>query len=806
MAFNKNKKIVTTALTAAMVASAVAPVAAAKLTPAQDATKAVDGYYKLSVKTKADVSNSAKVKKAALAKVAKLTSKKDAKLKASLTAKVAKKSAAINKYYQTVIVAAENEAKAIAAVDAFLKAAAQVPVTAETTKEQVEKAYADVLALIAKVKTEAKKTEFKAAADKMKADALAKIEELASPKVASVTAINATKLQVKFNKEVNETAAETAGNYTFVGLKDKDGNAVTATAYELQEDNKTVVVTLSGAIANDTTFVTTVSEIATKADANVKTAKYTQTLTFSDTVRPALSEVKYTAPGKAEVHFTEELSTIGTVKVYDGLTDVTSTVYTVAHTAGQSFISLTALDANKEYKVVVTGAKDQSGNLIATPIEVAVKNAATDVVVPTITSITANAVGSIQVQFSEAVKSIGAKTVVKVDGYDSSAATVQTFDAKTNTLTITGLESSLGVAVVNGAVHSINISGYEDLVGNDGSAVTKVLSFSNSAPTLQATSLVKEGNDTFAVLSFDKAVTLDTTLEVTGSYVTPENIYKVVDNAAITEATDVKVDLVDNKKVKIKVTGKEAGNYTLSLPVNFVANAGVKNDKAISVNFSLSSSADTTKPSVQNVYVPGELMGADTVALNTVYVKYSHNMSAAALNPNNYTVDGVSIFKDAVFVGDKTLVKLTIKDGVVGITGDRNFTVSSLVTGENNVAINATTNVEKFTENVKPVLSTGKLVDGDTLELTFSEYIKDSTIGTTDFEVYIDGQKVSLANVTQGVGTVANDNKFELNLTTAVTAQQLASSVITVKAVDTGDVTDLAGNLLTTGTVVNVQK
>lgn len=630
---------------------------------------------------------------------------------------------------------------------------------------------------------------------------VAAVEAKVVPMVKSVSAINAKKLSVTFNKEVNESAAESGLSYNFVGLKDANGNAVTVTGYELQSDNKTVIITLSAAVANNTTFVATVLEIPTKADANVKTAKYTTSLTFSDTVRPALSQVKNTAPGKAEVHFTEELSTVGTVKVYDGLNDVTATVYPTAHTAGQSYISLSGLAATKQYRVVITGAKDQSGNLIAAPIEVVVQNASTDTVAPTVTSFGADGVGVIKVQFSEAVRAINSKLTVKVDGYDTTASTTQTFNANTNTMTITGLQSASGVAVTNGSVHSVNVGGFEDLVGNDGTAVTKVLSFSNAAATLGSTSVVREGSDTFVVLTFNKNVTVNTLLDITGSYVTPDSIYKTVGAGDITEATAVTV--VDNK-VKVKVTGKEAGNYTLSLPINFVDNAGVKNDKAISFSFTLTASTDTSKPVVQNVYVSGETMGLDPVPANTVYVKYDREMSAAALNPNNYTVDGVNIFSDAVFVGDKTLVKLTIKENAISVSGDRNFTISTAVTGLNNVAINAYTSIEPIVENVKPTLTAGKLVDGDTVELTFSEFIKDSTIVAADFEVYIDGVKVTVSNVAQSATAVANDHKFEINLASAVTPAQLASSTITVKAV--GAVTDLAGNALTTGTVVNVQK
>lgn len=239
MAFNKNKKIVTTALTAAMVASAVAPVAAATktVTPAQAATKAVDAYYKLSVKTRADVSNSAKVKEVALKAIAKL-GKKDAKLKASLTAKVAKKSAAINKYYKTVIVPAETEAKNIATAKAALEAAKAFVPTAETKVEDVEKMFTDGMALINKIKTASVKAELTKQAEELKAAVLKKIEELKVAKVEKVTVVNTKSIKVEFN------AAIDTKDVTF---SVKRGTAVVVLDATFAEDKKSA--TLSSPVA-----------------------------------------------------------------------------------------------------------------------------------------------------------------------------------------------------------------------------------------------------------------------------------------------------------------------------------------------------------------------------------------------------------------------------------------------------------------------------------------------------------------------------------------------------------------------------
>lgn len=614
----------------------------------------------------------------------------------------------------------------------------------------------------------------------------------ATPTVVSVSAINAKKFEVKFNTEVNKAAAEAPANYTFVGLKNAAGNAITASTYELQADNKTVVITLSDALANDTTLVATVSEIATKADANVKTAKFTKTLTFADNVRPAFNSVVYPKPGVAELNFSEELSTEGSVVVYDGL--VAST--TVTKSLAGSTLTLGALELNKEYKVVITGAKDQSGNLIANPIEVTVKNTSSDTAKPVANSISTQGLDTVKVQFSEAVVATapGVYATIAVNGTPAAGVT-QNFDAKTNVLTVSGI-----AGIVNGDVKSITVDGFKDAANLNGVAVTKVLSFTTAAPALQSTTVVTEGAKTFAVLTFDKAVSA-VDANFTASYVTADNIYKTTTLPATVDT--------DKKQVKLEVTGKDAGAYTVVFAADKLSDGVTGNAKAIEVKFNVGTSVDSTTPEVSALFLAGDTLpdGVTKVPAGTAYVKYSKPMSASALNADNYKVDGSSVFSNPIFIGDKTLVKLTIKSGVVTVSGDRNFSVSTAVKGENNVAIKPFTVVDNFKENVSPVLTTASLVDDATIELSLSELLGTTGFDAADaaksFEVTVAGNKNVVTAVTD---VTAGDNKVRLTITNKITADQLANSTITVKALDTALVSDLVGNVVTANTTVNVAK
>ncbi|REK56341.1 MAG: hypothetical protein C6P36_09415 [Geobacillus sp.] len=635
----------------------------------------------------------------------------------------------------------------------------------------------------------------------------AKVEvPVVTPKVESVSAINAKKIVVKFNKEVNKTDAETPSNYTFVGLPGS-----TTWTPSLQEDGKTVVLTLSNAIPNDTTFVATVSEIATKADANVKTAKYTTILTFSDKVAPTVTGVTYPRAGVAELNFSEELSTIGTVQVYEG-TSVSTDVTPATFTPGDSKLVLTGLKPNKEYTVEIVGAKDQSGNLISAPIELTIKNTITDTVAPQVTSVTTSGLDTIKVQFSEGLDTIAPNTYanIYIDGTQVNGAT-QSFDPQTNTLTIT--KSGLATA----GVRSVKIDGFKDYAGNVGVTFTKVVPFSNAAPSIVKTEVKQQGNDTFVVVTFDKAPVL-TNLQTdsnssepgvyTLSYVTPDNVEKTT----TIDATDISLDTTDSNapKVLFKVTGKEAGSYTLVIPKDNITDGTTAASADATIKFNLTSTVDTTKPVVQNVFLPGSdassVGGPSSVPLNTVYVKYSKSMSASALNTANYTIDGVNVFDSAVFVGDKTLVKLTLKDGAIKVSGERNFAISNAVTGENNVAIDKYTQIVNVKENVKPTFVSAQLIDDKSIELTFSESIKDSTLTPSDFTVAIDGATVALDSSTPvDTGSAADDNKVILKLASAIDTTQFTKT-ITVKLGKDTTLTDLNGNAAVGDVVVNVAK
>ena len=614
--------------------------------------------------------------------------------------------------------------------------------------------------------------------------------------VKSVNVVNAKKVEVVFNQEVNKVSAETASNYNFVGL-------TSSWTPVLQADNKTVILTSTTAIANGATFVVIVNPIANKADATKLTETFTKTITFSDTVKPVFTGVTYPEAGTAVLNFSEDLSTAGTVVVYDGATVVT----TVASSLSANKITLTGLTTDKEYKVVVVGAMDQSLNLIPAPIEVFVKSVISETVKPTVVALSTVGLTTVKVQFSEKLKAISTGVYANISINGTAQTGTQTFDTTNNTLTLTTSQVA--------GIYSVSVAGYTDLSNNVGETYTRAVAFTASAPVLQKTEVTTDSTGTFVVLTFDKAPLLTaltgTDTDITGTYTTPESVLKAFVSANLNEATAI---TAVGSTIKINMTGQAAGTYNLSIPAAAITDGTTARTTSLAITFTLTGAVvDITKPTIDGVFVPGSdastvVTGLTVVPKNTVYVKYSRAMNSTAVNPANYNIDGMMVFSSAVFIEDQTLVKLTLVDGSLTISGTRGFNISAAVTGLNGVAINAYSAAIPFIENVKPALASAILINGTTIELTFSEAVKDTNFVSSnagnDFEVYIDGVKSTIASV--GTGATVDDNKLQVVLATAITPTQLASGVITVKVLDTANGTDIALNNVVTGTVVTVVK
>ncbi len=152
---------------------------------------------------------------------------------------------------------------------------------------------------------------FKAELQKAAQDANAAYEAALTPKVESVSAINANQIEVKFNKAVDKKSAETLTNYT---VKEDTTDLLDGTAAkaELQADGKTVIVTLEqGYIAspafNQKTLSVKVKNVKT-ADGSTVVPEYSTDVKVFDTVVPTVTDIRQVSPTEFDVVFSEPVT------------------------------------------------------------------------------------------------------------------------------------------------------------------------------------------------------------------------------------------------------------------------------------------------------------------------------------------------------------------------------------------------------------------------------------------------------------------------------------------------------------------
>ncbi|WP_312504631.1 S-layer homology domain-containing protein, partial [Bacillus luti] len=213
-------------------------------------------------------------------------------------------------------------------------------------------------------------------------------------KVVSATPINAKQVEVKFGTEVSidtKDAAKKAEALKLFTLEGKEATDITVSS-----DNTTAVVTFEN--LNDVKdVVLVVNPVATKADAKVKTGKFTQVITYKDTARPEVKGVEYVDVNTAKVLFSEPVKEIGKVTGTQGAT-------LKSFNSGDNFatIDLSAVKENTEAVVTIVGATDFAGNLISpNPAKVKVKKQAIDKTAPQVTGVEAISNNQLKVTFSK---------------------------------------------------------------------------------------------------------------------------------------------------------------------------------------------------------------------------------------------------------------------------------------------------------------------------------------------------------------------------------------------------------------------
>lgn len=408
-----------------------------------------------------------------------------------------------------------------------------------------------------------------------------------------------------------------------------------------------------------------------------KVEAYAQVVSLKDDVRPTLGETSFVNSQTLKVAVSEQIDANPTaIKAALTVTDkdgspVDTTNFAIAYDEKDGFFTIgtLGLEAGK-YTFKFTGLKDYAGNLInPNPVTKEI-TVAEDEVAPTIESISnvgldASDNGYLKVNFSEPVDlDLTTNNTVSVSLNGATAADADVVqvsdDKKSVVLKFTTPSTSYQTVVIDkGAL--------TDLAGNENKKFSGSVTFKAITPVVKEYSYsVSKDKET---VTFDRDLVDATSITLGGT--------KLNDNVE-TSVTNVSA-VVTNGKLVIDTSALGKGEYTLSLPVDTVADIAGQKNKALELKFTLDKAATAAQTEVAGFVTTAAgttVVGAsDPIDQDgVVFVKYSKAVGNSAVDVANYTVEGQEVFSKAVFTSnDKNVVKLTLKADT--IAKDDNYTV-----------------------------------------------------------------------------------------------------------------------------------
>ncbi|KMT22899.1 hypothetical protein [Clostridium cylindrosporum] len=643
-----------------------------------------------------------------------------------------------------------------------------------------------------------------AESDKLELDCEALIDTIknSNPEVVAVNSINATQVEVKFNKAVDPTSLFTEGNSgafkATVTFRSIDSVTDGTLSGKLSTDGKTLTVTSTKVL--EKRYDVVIDNIKTTDDKDI--AKYSAIITINaDKIAPSIVSTSRITSTTFKVVFSEPIKSLGTVsyKLANG-TVVAGSGKGVTNdfVAGAKEVIFTVgsdVAANKEVIATIIGAQDQAGNLLTpNPATVSLVKGDKDGVAPTVASITQTGAKTFAVKFSEELQ---AKPTVKINGttVDAGNLVKDTTDATKYNVTAS--------AVLDGAT-TVAVESFADLSGEAGTNVNRVVTFvkETAAPKVVSSAVVTDGTNKkeYLEFTFDKDVELSTSKVAATSASYVKDYVTTTIGAIAGKTVDYKVS-TNKKVVRVDLATLLNGNdikgaaYSLKLSFSGVTSgAGVAADTTTA---SFTRGEDGVVANTTVVAVKSVAQGADN---NKVNVTFDNAVDgASATNAANYKIDGAvveSVTLNPAETADGVTTQvavLNLKDNSNSFSGIRNVNIANVKALQSTKTMNAYAGTVSINENVVPIVVSAKLTDSDKVTVTFSEEVTNAEADTNDFELYIGGVKVSANDVVTTSQQTTGATTLVLTLEKAVTADDIAKG-LTLKALDTLDIQDSASN------------
>ncbi|CAM3848065.1 hypothetical protein GCM10009865_53040 [Aeromicrobium ponti] len=623
----------------------------------------------------------------------------------------------------------------------------------------------------------------------------------ATPEVVGVSAIDGKTVQLTFSAAVDaDTLVDADGNDVITVISGTDALAPGAITQELSADGKTLTLKAASYFKGDYT-VKVPFEIVKGANGGfLKAVNYK--LNVNDKAAPVLSSAKSTIKSTADgikvvtLTFNEDVASIDNVKIA-GLNYTPNVVGNTATVAVD-------LDATKTYDITVVNAQDAAGNV--KDVQVAPLNVSVDNTPASITSVVAAGENKVKVTLDKALKDDTLAITGKVGTFVTNIvtdATVNPKNAKEYTVT---LNSSY--LFKNGNTDTVTLTvakeALVDTLGNVNTAeITKTVSVSKdvTAPGVSSVETTKaNGKVTGFVVTYNEEVAnLDNT-----KVAIVNSKGEILANGSVIATQEVSA--TDAKKVVYTlVDGLKADKYSFDLGLGYVTDKSLASNKSAKYSFTVDV-ADVTAPVETSFTIAGA-----TVLNNVVTVDYDVKVKAtgtgSALNPAAYQLNGVTLpadtkiefVKDPVtLVVDQTQVVITLPEGFVKASDNKAiFRVTGVQTLDNKVS-NAFIKELAVVDNTAPEAKSFVATNLNELTVTYSEALGALAVdGNVTDEIKLFDSKGASVGITSAAVT---EGKLVLTVADAAAVTKLTTVEVDAAA---ADIVDAIGIVQKAGVSVN---
>ncbi|MGG3841596.1 S-layer homology domain-containing protein [Anoxybacillus kestanbolensis] len=653
-----------------------------------------------------------------------------------------------------------------------------------------------------------------------------------TPKVESVSAINAKQIEIKFNTKMDKDSVTDVTKYSIkrAGVTATQlSNVSSANEYasaELSEDGKTLTITFKnaltssywGSIAEGDTFNFQTAKLKAVNGKEIDAASYA--VKYSDKVAPAFVSAKASAKtttNKITLTFSEPIDySVASVSV-DGVFGSLS-----AGSKPNELVVTTNsnLEAGKTYNLQILNVKDVAGNLLTpNPVNTTV-TVTSDAVAPVVTDVKVVRDNLIEVTFDKSMdaSTLTANGTVKLmDANFSNTNAVSSVTAKDSTNKV--FRIALNPVSFN---DSGNFSGTlvisdsaKDSLGNAMVTTTKAVYLVKDAVKPQAISVKYVKATTYGdqtgltngalVVKFSEEIQTST-----GSIVVVDDQGRTVTvGAPVVNGKDL-TELIIPLTAPVAQTAK---SYTVSVSASTVKDlSSQQNSNALAtLTADVSAGAivgkDTAAPSITSISGVAAVKATSTGNRITFTIQDQANAGETAsgvdfttvADVNNYRLDGAPLpagsYVTVAGAGPSYTVTIQMPFGAISKDKDNySLNINGIKDKAGNVITPVAVNTVSLKDDVKPELKTATLNAGGTVSLGFSEDVVPVAANSVlDFTVELNGSTLTKPTAAPATalayelvdGTGADAGKYVLRVKVSKGTQTVASAAtgITINGV-----------------------